>query len=156
MSCVSRWVSGSWKVSLGRVWIVVFLILPDKHLAHVPGTILLDGQSANREAYLGNLKHGTGRYAHIVLAPQPSENPNDPLNWPMWKKEMIFLILNFGAMLYVSTNVDPRSIRVPINFLLGTFTELLIGRHCERCGSFYQRRCNYWWLQSFNCRLLRV
>ena len=95
------------------------LTAPDKHLAHVPGTILLDGQSANREAYLGNLKHGTGRYAHIVLAPQPSEDPNDPLNWPMWRKEMIFLILNFGAMLYGATNVTKTSFRVSTNSCQG-------------------------------------
>ena len=27
------------------------------------------------------LKHGTGRFAHILLVPQPSDSPNDPLNW---------------------------------------------------------------------------
>jgi len=26
------------------------------------------------------LKHGTGRYAHVILVPQPSDSPNDPLN----------------------------------------------------------------------------
>lgn len=26
------------------------------------------------------LKHGTGRYRHVILVPQPSDSPNDPLN----------------------------------------------------------------------------
>lgn len=27
----------------------------------------------------------------IVLVPQPSNNPNDPLNWPAWKKTAAFI-----------------------------------------------------------------
>jgi len=30
------------------------------------------------------LKRGTGRYKDIILVPQPSDSPNDPLNWPLW------------------------------------------------------------------------
>jgi len=26
------------------------------------------------------LKHGTGRFSEVILVPQPSDNPNDPLN----------------------------------------------------------------------------
>lgn len=26
------------------------------------------------------LKHGTGKYSNIILTPQPSDSPNDPLN----------------------------------------------------------------------------
>ena len=26
------------------------------------------------------LKHGKGRYSHVILVPQPSDSPNDPLN----------------------------------------------------------------------------
>lgn len=32
----------------------------------------------------GVLKHGKGRYKDVILVPQPSESPNDPLNWPQW------------------------------------------------------------------------
>ena len=57
-------------------------------------------------------KRGTGRDAHVVLIPQPSDDPNDPyvssfyplnwpfsnhyrhrLNWPRWKKEACFWTL---------------------------------------------------------------
>jgi len=36
---------------------------------------------------------GKGRDADVVLVPQPSDSPNDPLNWPGWRKDlMLFLI----------------------------------------------------------------
>jgi MFS family permease len=43
------------------------------------------------------LKHATGRYSHVILVPQPSDSPNDPLNWPTWRKDMILLIVGFVA-----------------------------------------------------------
>lgn len=73
----------------------------DGKLPHVPGTVLLDDVAAHAEGAAG-LKHGRG---HIVLNPQPSEDPNDPLNWPHWKKEVITAILCLGAVLHAGTNV---------------------------------------------------
>ena len=29
---------------------------------------------------IDQFKHGTGRYSHVLLVPQPSDDPNDPLN----------------------------------------------------------------------------
>lgn len=43
------------------------------------------------------LKHATGRLSHVVLVPQPTDSPNDPLNWPLWKKDLILLIVGFSA-----------------------------------------------------------
>lgn len=43
------------------------------------------------------LKHGRGRFKDVILVPQPSNSPNDPLNWPQWKKEMILLIVGLSA-----------------------------------------------------------
>jgi len=79
-------------------------ILEDRTLPHVPGTVLLNDEVAHSEAITGGLKHGTGKNAHIVLAPQPSEDPNDPLNWSAFKKETCLMILTFGAMLNAATN----------------------------------------------------
>ncbi|KAF2148903.1 serine/threonine kinase 16 [Myriangium duriaei CBS 260.36] len=80
-------------------------ILEDKKLPHVPGTVILDDDAAYTEdTATAALKHGTGRNAHIVLNPQPSEDPNDPLNWPKWKKEMVIAVLCFGGMLNTATN----------------------------------------------------
>jgi hypothetical protein len=64
----------------------------------------LNEEAAHSEVATAGLKHGTGKNAHIVLAPQPSEDPNDPLNWSAWKKEICLLILIYGAMLNAATN----------------------------------------------------
>ncbi|KAK0636579.1 hypothetical protein B0T17DRAFT_587686 [Bombardia bombarda] len=40
------------------------------------------------------IKYGQGKYMHVELVPQPSDDPDDPLNWPMWRKE-----LNFASLL---------------------------------------------------------
>ncbi|KAF2877601.1 serine/threonine kinase 16 [Massariosphaeria phaeospora] len=77
-------------------------ILDDHHLEHVPGTALLaDMVDAERHRYHGRdtsaLKHARGRNADIVLVPQPSESPRDPLNWPQHKKELLLLIISLDT-----------------------------------------------------------
>jgi hypothetical protein len=71
----------------------------------VPGTVLLNDTAGHAEEAAHDLKHGTGKDAHIILSPQPSEDPNDPLNWAKWRKEVIIAILSLGAMLNAGTNV---------------------------------------------------
>lgn len=78
-------------------------ILEDNKLQHVPGTVILNEASAHSENRTSGLKHGTGKNAHIVLAPQPSEDPNDPLNWPASKKLIVVLICGFGTVLNAAT-----------------------------------------------------
>jgi hypothetical protein len=34
---------------------------------------------------------------NIVLVPQPTESPRDPLNWPLWRRDLIFLIFAFNS-----------------------------------------------------------
>ena len=55
---------------------------------HVPGTTLLDVHDQAAIDNSQDLKKGTGRNSHIVLIPQPSNDPNDPLNWPLWRYRM--------------------------------------------------------------------
>ncbi|KAL1885610.1 hypothetical protein Plec18167_001105 [Paecilomyces lecythidis] len=65
-------------------------VLEDDHLEHVPGTALLTDVLDNETTVL---RHDKGRNSDVVLVPQPSKSPNDPLNWPLWKKDlMLFLI----------------------------------------------------------------
>ncbi|RMX76394.1 hypothetical protein D0869_10762 [Hortaea werneckii] len=45
----------------------------------------------------GSLK--TANDGHTILVPQPSENPNDPLNWPWWKKHAVLLTISFVSFL---------------------------------------------------------
>jgi hypothetical protein len=74
-------------------------VLDDKHLEHVPGTALLsDKIDADSHHHHGNLdtsrlRHAKGRDSDIVLVPQPSRSPNDPLNWPLWKKDLMLFII---------------------------------------------------------------
>jgi MFS family permease len=77
-------------------------VLEDRHLDHVPGTALLaDMLDSERHQFHGRdtsaLKHGKGRNKDIVLVPQPSESPRDPLNWPTWKKDLALLIISIDT-----------------------------------------------------------
>lgn len=78
-------------------------ILEDNKLAHVPGTVILNEVDAHSELVTSGLKHGSGKNSHIILVPQPSEDPNDPLNWTSTKKLVIVLILGLGTVLNAAT-----------------------------------------------------
>ncbi|KAF1996209.1 MFS general substrate transporter [Amniculicola lignicola CBS 123094] len=77
-------------------------ILEDKHLQHVPATVILSEEVSQASAATAGLKHGTGKDADIILIPQPSEDPNDPLNWSQTKKWTITLIIAFGSVIYAA------------------------------------------------------
>lgn len=34
----------------------------------------------------------------IILVPQPSDDPNDPLNWPLWQRDLITFTLSMTAI----------------------------------------------------------
>lgn len=46
-------------------------ILEDKHLHHVPATVVLAEEENNLAEPTAGLKHGTGKDADIILIPQP-------------------------------------------------------------------------------------
>ncbi|CAC9889531.1 unnamed protein product [Aureobasidium pullulans] len=78
-------------------------VLQVKGSGHVPGTIILNQEDTSSESLTAGLRHGKGRDAHVVLAPQPSEDPNDPLNWSNTKKLTVISILGFGTCLCAAT-----------------------------------------------------
>nr|VWO97968.1 N/A [Ganoderma boninense] len=83
---------------------MAFGILEDHKLGAVPGTGLLSDQGIVHGHQVAiddakDLKRGTGKHSHVVLIPQPSDDPRDPLNWPVWKKEACFWTLAFAASL---------------------------------------------------------
>jgi hypothetical protein len=84
------------------------LCLIDHKLLHVPGTVLLNELAAHSEAVTHDLKHGKGNNSDLILAPQPSEDPNDPLNWPQWQKDLQLAILAFGATVFAASFVFSR------------------------------------------------
>ena len=62
----------------------------------VPGTIQLFDNEVHVEN-TAHLKHAPD--GKTILAPQPSDSPNDPLNWPTWRKDAMFAILLLGGIL---------------------------------------------------------
>lgn len=38
----------------------------------------------------------------VILVPQPSDDPNDPLNWPLWKRDSILVILSLVSVMAAS------------------------------------------------------
>ncbi|PFH49665.1 hypothetical protein AMATHDRAFT_62622 [Amanita thiersii Skay4041] len=122
---------------------MAFGILEDKILKQVPGTSLLSdlkiirGQRVRVDEADG-LKRGTGRDSHIVLVPQPSDNLNDPLNWPRWKKEACFWTLAFTASLdgALSPMVGPgyallsQQFGITVDNVASSFGTILLGLAC--------------------------
>ncbi|KAH7347957.1 major facilitator superfamily domain-containing protein [Pyrenochaeta sp. MPI-SDFR-AT-0127] len=65
----------------------------------IPGTVVLavDDSASLSDSSVINLKRGTGKHRDIILIPQPSDDPNDPLNWPYYQKLMIVVIIVLGG-----------------------------------------------------------
>lgn len=55
-------------------------VLEPKSGEKVPGTVHVERLTREQRELTANLKHGTGKDEHIVLVPQPSDSPNDPLS----------------------------------------------------------------------------
>ncbi|OTA58932.1 MFS general substrate transporter [Hypoxylon sp. EC38] len=74
-------------------------VLEDKHLSHVPGTALLTdvvgsgNYHRHGELNTSALRHGKGRDSDVLLVPQPSDSPNDPLNWSLLKKDLMLFFI---------------------------------------------------------------
>lgn len=81
------------------------ILEPKLHLGHVPGTVFLDSAEAGSETgdalRSAQLKKGTGKDADIILVPQPSSNPNDPLNWPIWQRDLILVLYCYCTLLCI-------------------------------------------------------
>lgn len=70
----------------------------------VPGTIILAQDATISGQDTSNFKHGTGRHRDILLNPQPSDDPNDPLNWPYYQKVVVVCVTVLGACLCAGVN----------------------------------------------------
>lgn len=95
-------------------------VLEDHQLEHVPGTAPLNelgGEIYNTSGVDSSiLKHDpTGQ---IVLVPQPSDSPNDPYNWPRWKKERFTIAFAFscGAVGAVGPLLSPAFVELSAEF----------------------------------------
>lgn len=71
------------------------ILLPSAH--NVTGTIvMMDDEIKSGATTTDSLKKTDGG---IILYPQPHDNPNDPLNWPIIRKDLCFLIIGFQTFI---------------------------------------------------------
>jgi MFS family permease len=128
-------------------------ILDDHKLEHVPGTAnVFEGKRPGGETVAekgAGIVNGDGsangrmggwkydRTGKILLVPQPSEDPNDPLNWPLWHRDLILFVLSFASILASTLSpllaADTASLAI---LFTRTFTEmaLLTGYHLLAVG----------------------
>ncbi|KAI1337274.1 MFS transporter-like protein [Xylariaceae sp. FL0016] len=78
-------------------------VLEDRHLDRPPGTSKLgeDESPIEDASSTSELK----KDGDIILVPQPSDSPNDPLNWSVVRKNTIMMILAFASG--VTTSLGP-------------------------------------------------
>ncbi|PLB36338.1 putative MFS transporter [Aspergillus candidus] len=115
-------------------------VLEDTVLTNVPGTsdILEKEQSIDQtidSALNPNLKYDRSGAVPVLLIPQPTDDPNDPLNWPLWKRDLIISALSIVAVLCATTSSLMAANTVTISLFYGksfTSTALLTGYHL--CG----------------------
>ncbi|OCK73837.1 MFS transporter-like protein [Lepidopterella palustris CBS 459.81] len=114
-------------------------ILNDTKLLHVPGTAtVLDDEARLQEentVHDPNLKYDfTGK---IILVPQPSNDPNDPLNWPLWRRDLILLTLSLLSVIASTLSPLLAADTLSLSLYFGrTFTDvaLLTGYHLLGVG----------------------
>ncbi|RMJ22323.1 Mfs transporter [Aspergillus sp. HF37] len=112
-------------------------VLEVKHQAHVPGTVsVLDRDDPGDHVPLDStVKCDRSGPIPVILVPQPSDDPNDPLNWPLWRRDFILAVLSFMAVLcstmssIMAANTVTISLYYQKNF---TSAALLTGYHL--CG----------------------
>ncbi|KAI4285925.1 MAG: hypothetical protein L6R38_000290 [Xanthoria sp. 2 TBL-2021] len=112
-------------------------VLEAKSSGHVPGTsYVLD--DASRPALPQNLGANPVKYDKsntIILVPQPSEDPNDPLNWPLWKRDIILLILSTISVIASTLSPLLAANTVTLAIFFGRdFTQMALLTGYHLCG----------------------
>ncbi|EEY19930.1 conserved hypothetical protein [Verticillium alfalfae VaMs.102] len=105
-------------------------VLESKTLDHVPGTTrYYDDPSQPQPANGANrgLKVDDSGPVPIILIPQPSDDPNDPLNWPLWKRDLITFVLSVTAIFATALGPILAANTVTLALIFGTtFTRIAI------------------------------
>ncbi|KOS18671.1 putative MFS-type transporter [Escovopsis weberi] len=108
-----------------------FWILEPKGSEKVPGTTHFfddPGQpQIASETQRSNLKCDNSSGSPIILIPQPSDDPNDPLNWPLWKRDLITFTLCWAGILATSLGPILAANTVTLSRLFSkTFTRIAL------------------------------
>ncbi|KAF2474725.1 MFS transporter-like protein [Lindgomyces ingoldianus] len=115
-------------------------ILEDNKLEHVPGTALVLEDDRRQETEHAFARDASLKYdatGQILLVPQPSDDPNDPLNWSLWKRDCIVLILSLTSVIAATLSPLLAANTFSLTLSFGrTFTEmaLLTGYHLLGVG----------------------
>ncbi|KAJ5552706.1 hypothetical protein N7494_002084 [Penicillium frequentans] len=78
-------------------------ILEPREAKLAPGTVFLNRPAACQHESTESLKHVPGKHGNIILAPQPDDDPNNPLNFPLYKKRLMMAITSLGVCLHGAT-----------------------------------------------------
>ena len=97
--------------------------------SHAPGTVLLYDDEIPQAAL--SFKHGSGKNKHLILIPQPSSDPNDPLNWPRWKKDAVFMVVFINTIILASV---PSPMLAPSTLALTTILGVSLNKVAELSG----------------------
>ncbi|KUI57443.1 Protein HOL1 [Cytospora mali] len=106
-------------------------ILEDRAMdGHVPGTTrYFDDPARPQYAAEGTrgLKTDNSGPVPIILVPQPSDDPNDPLNWPLWKRDIITFTLSFSAIFATALGPILAANTVTVSLYMGhDFTDVAL------------------------------
>ncbi|OJJ47455.1 hypothetical protein ASPZODRAFT_141049 [Penicilliopsis zonata CBS 506.65] len=101
-----------------------------------PGTsYILDQDTPETPHDAARLKYDRSGPIPIILVPQPSDDPNDPLNWPLWKRDLILFILSFVAVLCATTSSILAANTVTVSlFFVKSFTDVALLTGYALCG----------------------
>lgn len=80
---------------------MAFGVLETSRLEHTPGTSLLETDALNETVNTAALEKGSGKHATTILVPQPSNDLNDPLRWPLWQRDLLFSLYLYCTILCV-------------------------------------------------------
>ncbi|KAK7951880.1 uncharacterized protein PG986_007608 [Apiospora aurea] len=114
-------------------------ILESKAMEHVPGTTrYYDDPQRPRTTNTAPETRGLKCDKNgIILHPQPSDDPNDPLNWPLWQRDLITFVLSMTAIFatalgpILAANTLTLSVWFNMNF---TYVALLTGYYLLGVG----------------------
>ncbi|PYI23366.1 MFS transporter [Aspergillus violaceofuscus CBS 115571] len=103
----------------------------------VPGTSdILQTQCSYDDRFPDpGLKYDRTSSIPILLVPQPSDDSNDPLNWPLWRRDCILFALCFVSVLCATTSslMAANTVTIALHFEKNfTSVALLTGYHL--CG----------------------
>ncbi|KAF2786523.1 MFS transporter-like protein [Melanomma pulvis-pyrius CBS 109.77] len=104
-------------------------VLQDPLMASPPGTATIGAKPTTEDPPVDSI--ALKRHGDIILQPQPSDSPNDPLNWsPAWKESiMIILAFSSGVTTALGPMVTPglHVVALKYNVSLDMVSSLIIG-----------------------------